>query len=113
MRQAVSIELADAQSVDVVSRVCRCRQGARRRGGLVHGRQRAAHGRASSPTRARRLTRRVRACGSVAPAGSTFAVAGGEIVEARFGVAPAVRAVLGRDRVETEALVSASLPWRP
>ncbi|MCQ5105963.1 bifunctional 23S rRNA (guanine(2069)-N(7))-methyltransferase RlmK/23S rRNA (guanine(2445)-N(2))-methyltransferase RlmL, partial [Eggerthella lenta] len=32
-------------------------------------------------------------------------VAGGEIVEARFGVAPAVRAVLGRDRVETEALV--------
>ena len=42
---------------------------------------------------------------SVAPAGSTFAVAGGEIVEARFGVAPAVRAVLGRERVETEALV--------
>ena len=32
-------------------------------------------------------------------------MAGGEIVEARFGVAPAVRAVLGRDRVETEALV--------
>ncbi len=39
--------------------------------------------------------------GSAAPAGSTFAVAGGETVEARFGVAPAVRAELGRDRVET------------
>ena len=42
---------------------------------------------------------------SAAPAASTFAVAGGEGVEARFGSAPVAHATLGQDRVATEASV--------
>lgn len=42
---------------------------------------------------------------AAAPAGSTFAEAGGDAVEARFGSAPLLRATFGRDRVAVEALV--------
>ena len=108
LRQAVSIELADAQSVDeLVSRVCAA--AGRARGGEAASCTVASvlptGERAQSDARSQADAAAFVRAASVAPAGSTFAVAGGEIVEARFGVAPAVRAVLGRDRVETEALV--------
>lgn len=45
------------------------------------------------------------AAAQAAPEGSAFAVAGGQAVEDRFGIAPALRTELGRDRVAVEALV--------
>lgn len=45
------------------------------------------------------------AAAAAAPVDSIFAEAGSDAVEARFGVAPQVRATFGRDRVAVEALV--------
>lgn len=45
------------------------------------------------------------AAASTAPESSVFAVAGGEGVEARFGVTPALSVTFGRERVATEACV--------
>lgn len=108
LRQAVSIELADAQNVDgLVERVCAA-------AGKVRGGEEMActvasvllsGERSQSDARAQAEAATFVRAASVAPAGSTFAVAGGDGVEARFGSAPIVRATLGHDRVATEALV--------
>ena len=108
LRQAVSIELADAQNVDgLVERVCAA-------AGKVRGGEEMActvasvllsGERSQSDARAQAEAATFVRAASAAPAGSTFAVAGGDGVEARFGSAPIVRATLGHDRVATEALV--------
>lgn len=108
LRQAVSIELADAQNVDgLVERVCAA-------AGKVRGGEEMActvasvllsGERSQSDARAQAEAATFVRAASAAPAGSTFAVAGGDVVEARFGGAPIVRATLGHDRVATEALV--------
>ncbi|WP_302395759.1 bifunctional 23S rRNA (guanine(2069)-N(7))-methyltransferase RlmK/23S rRNA (guanine(2445)-N(2))-methyltransferase RlmL [Eggerthella sinensis] len=108
LRQAVSIELADAQNVDgLVERVCAA-------AGKVRGGEEMActvasvllsGERSQSDARAQAEAATFVRAASAAPAGSTFAVAGGDGVEARFGGAPIVRATLGHDRVATEALV--------
>lgn len=108
LRQAVSIELADAQNVDgLVERVCVA-------AGKVRGGEEMActvasvllsGERSQSDARAQAEAATFVRAASAAPAGSTFAVAGGNGVEARFGSAPIVRATLGHDRVATEALV--------
>lgn len=108
LRQAVSIELADAQNVDgLVERVCAA-------AGKVRGGEEMActvasvllsGERSQSDARAQAEAATFVRAASAAPAGSMFAVAGGDGVEARFGSAPIVRATLGHDRVATEALV--------
>ena len=108
LRQAVSIELADAQNVDgLVERVCAA-------AGKVRGGEEMActvasvllsGERSQSDARAQAEAATFVRAASAAPVGSTFAVAGGDGVEARFGSAPIVRATLGHDRVATEALV--------
>lgn len=108
LRQAVSIELADAQNIDgLVERVCAA-------AGKVRGGEEMActvasvllsGERSQSDARAQAEAATFVRAASAAPAGSTFAVAGGDGVEARFGSAPIVRATLGHDRVATEALV--------
>ena len=108
LRQAVSIEPADAQNVDeLVGRVCAA-------AGKVRGLEEttctvasvlATGERSQSDARAQAEAASFVRAASAAPAGSTFAVAGGEGVDARFGSHPVVHAKLGRDRVETEAFV--------
>lgn len=115
LRQAVSIELADAETIDeLVERVCAA-------AGKVRDGAEAActvasvlpfGERSQSDARAQAEAATFVRASSVAPAGSTFAVAGGEGVEARFGSAPVVRAELGRDRVAAEALVFDEPPMK-
>lgn len=113
LRQAVTIELADAQNVDgLVERVCAAAGKAR---GVAEASCTVASvlptgERSQSDARAQAEAAAFVRAASAAPAGSTFAVAGGEGVEARFGGAPVARETLGRDRVETEAYVFAEPP---
>lgn len=108
LRQAVSIELADAQNIDgLVERVCVAA------GKVRDGEDMACTvasvlpvgERSQSDARAQAEAAAFVRAAATAPVGSTFAVAGGEGVEARFGSAPVVRTTLGRERVATEALV--------
>lgn len=107
LRQAVSIELADAQSVDgLVERACAA-------AGKVRGEEMTCTvasvlptgERAQSDARAQADTATYLRAAAAAPEASTFAVVGGEGVEARFGSAPSVRTTLGRERVACEAVV--------
>lgn len=108
LRQAVSIEPADAQNVDeLVGRVCAA-------AGKVRGLEEMTctvasvlptGERSQSDARAQAEAAAFVRAASAAPAGSTFAVAGGEGVETRFGSAPVAHATLGQDRVATEASV--------
>lgn len=108
LRQAVSIEPADAQDVhELVGRVCAA-------AGKVRGLEEMTctvasvlptGERSQSDARAQAEAAAFVRAASAAPAGSTFAVAGGEGVETRFGSAPVAHATLGQDRVATEASV--------
>ncbi len=108
LRQAVSIEPADAQNVDeLVGRVCAA-------AGKVRGLEEMTctvasvlptGERSQSDARAQAEAAAFVRAASAAPAGSTFAVAGGEGVETRFGSAPVAHATLGQDRVAIEVSV--------
>ncbi len=109
LRLAVSIELADVQTVgDMVQRVSQAAANA------------AADEEApaclvasvlpdvaltQSDARAQAEAAAFVRAASSAPEHSVFAVAGGEGIQARFGVEPAVRAEFGNGRIATEALV--------
>ncbi|WP_080797929.1 class I SAM-dependent methyltransferase [Arabiibacter massiliensis] len=106
LRQALTVELADADAV--AGLVERASAAAGRRRGMealpCAVASVLAAGEASEARAQAEAVAFVRAA-SAAPEGSAFATAGGEGVEARFGAAPALKAKLGRDRVATEALV--------
>lgn len=110
LRQAVSIEAFGAEGVvGLVERVGAAAARAGERSGheapvgfvasVLGARERSSEASAQADASA------FVAAAAAAPAGSTFAEAGGGAVEARFGAPPHVRVVLGRDRVAVEALV--------
>lgn len=113
LRQVVSIEAADAEVVQtLVKRVCAAAM--RVAGGagvscsvacvLPTGDRSQSDARAQAEAAAF-----MRACGA-APAGSVYAVAGGEDIEARFGIAPLVCRSMGSGRIATDVRVFDKAP---
>ena len=109
LRQVVSIEPADAQSVgELVERVCGAAARSAAPGeapGCLVACVLPDPERAQSEARSQAEASAFVRAAAAAPTGSAFAVCGGEGVEARFGVAPAARTGLGQDRIGTQALV--------
>lgn len=116
LRQAVSIELADAQNVvEVVDHVV---QAARRRAEgeetpcLVASVLTAAE-RMGADARAQAELAAFMRASSAAPAGSAFALVGTEDVAVRFGIEPVIQITFGRDRVAHEVFVFDQPPVEP
>lgn len=115
LRQAVSIEFADAEGMaGIVERVAAV--SAQEEGGsarcLIACVMSARDG-VMSEAQAQAEATSFTQASLASPAGSVFAVAGGEGVAARFGVEPAVRACLGQDRVALSASVFDRPPTKP
>lgn len=113
LRQVVSIEPADAEVVqDLAKRVCSVAMRVAGDGPvscsvacvLPTGDRSQSDARAQAETAAF-----MRACGAV-PVGSICAVAGGEDIETRFGIAPVVRTTMGTGRIATDACVFDEAP---
>ena len=108
LRQALTVELADAQSADgQVARACAAasRDASDGAACCVVACILPTGDRALSEARAQADAAAFAAASAAAPEGSVFAAVGGEGVEERFGVAPALGVEIGKGRVATKALV--------
>lgn len=113
LRQAVTVEQADAQSVgELVERVSSVAEQAAPDGTprCVVACELPGAERMQSEARAQAEAAAFIAAASSAPAASLFAVAGEKGIEARFGVEPVMRAEIGRERLATEVLVFDEAP---
>ena len=115
LRQAISIEPADAQDVDqMVARVTaaavRMASGVQDAPGCLVASVLPTGERVQSDARAQAEAAAFMRAAAAAPEGSAFALAGGQDVGPRFGLEPILRASLGQGRVATDALVFDGLP---
>ncbi len=126
LRQVVSIELGDAQSApDLVGRVGSAAARAMREAmadsgadsmqvsGFLVASVLPTGDRAQSEARQQAESAAFSRASTAAGPGATFAVAGGEGIESRFGVEPFERTTLGAGRVSVEVLVFDEPPVEP